>query len=185
MFPKTFPETKQPLPNRILHLCSKTTIWNGLKNCLVLAILTSSIQGVYTEGEDSMIKTELLKVFFVFFFLLKMELFSTTCFVLQFGRPTLWPARPITPLLDKRGLTPVSVSIPRPWGQSPLQASLGTDGWLLWNPQVHTHHHFQRMLWVCCRLCCYKCSVHVCLVALLDKSYEKCYENAIPKHMKR
>lgn len=104
------------------------------------------------------------KSFFCFVFLLKMELFSTTCFVLQFGRPTLWPARPITPLLDKRGLTPVSVSIPRPWGQSPLQASLGTDGWLLWNPQVHTHHHFQRMLWVCCRLCCYKCSVHVCLV---------------------
>ena len=83
MFPKTFPETKQPLPNRILHLCSKTTIWNGLKNRLVLAILTSSIQGVYTEGEDSMIKTELLKVFFFFFFLLlKMELFSTTCFLL-------------------------------------------------------------------------------------------------------
>lgn len=127
---------KQPLPDRILHPCSKTTIWNGLKNCLVLAIQTSSMQGVYTEGEEDMIKTKLLKVFFVLF-LLNEKNVVFFYFVLQSVRPTLWPAHPIIPLLDKRGLTLMSVSTPRPWGQSPLQTSLGTDGWLLWNPQVH------------------------------------------------
>ena len=129
---------------------------------------TGSLRGRGGQYDQNWVAKSFFFFFvFFFFFCWKWSCFPPHvffCFVLQFGRPTLWPAHPITPLLDKRGLTPVSVSIPRPWGQSPLQASLGTDGWLLWNPQVHTHHHFQRMLWVCCCLCCYKCSVHVCLV---------------------
>lgn len=99
---------KQPLPNCILHPCSKTTIWNGLKNCLVLAIQTSSMQGVYTEGEEDMIKTKLLKGFFLFCFCW-MKKWSFLLFCVAVRSPYLVTSTPYhPPLRQKRSNANVS-----------------------------------------------------------------------------
>ena len=129
---------KQPLPNRILHLCSKTTIWNGLKNCLVLAILTSSIQGVYTEGEDSMIKTELLKVFFVFFFFAENGVVFHHMFCVTVRSPYLVTSTPYHPP-PRQKRSNASVSFHPKALRSKSTPSIARDRWVTAVKSSGTH----------------------------------------------